>query len=283
MKFAHILSRVTSEPWFITSDALSSIISLLEARLASGVLMEGGAAPAAEEDDATEAVLPDVAVVRVHGLLGQHLSLMERMCGGVDYQGIIERFAAAVADPAVSAIVLHFNTRGGMAIGCGECYGQLVRLGASTDKPVIAFVDGLCCSAGMYLASACDAIVCTESAMLGSIGTILTVEDHTEKNTKEGVKKFAIKSASMKDIGSPDRPMTEAERTILQQRVDFLGGMFIRDFTAGRLAAGATVAPEVFATGLTWFGAQAVEKGLADEVVPSLNEFLVRFAPPLPV
>lgn len=276
MKFAHILSRLTSEPWFITPDALAAITSLLEARLARGVLMEAaGDMPAVE--DPCEPELPDVAIVRVHGVLGQHLSLMEKICGGVDYADIVERVAGAVADPAVSSIVLHINSRGGMAIGCGECYGQLMRLRASTAKPIIAFVDGICCSAAMYIAAASSAIICTESAMLGSIGTILTVEDHTEKNAKEGIKRFAIKSASMKDIGSPDRPMTAEEKSILQQRVDFLGGMFVRDFTAGRSAVGAVVSPEVFATALTWFGQQAVDRGLADEVVPSLPDFLARF------
>lgn len=278
MKFAHILSRLTSDPWFITPDALAAITSLLEARLASGVLMADGAAAEPADDEAAAPVIPAVAVLRVHGIFGQHLSLMERICGGVDYNTVVERVAAAIADPAVSAIILHINSRGGMAVGCGECYGQLARLRASTSKPMIAFVDGVCASAAMYLAASCQAIVCTESAQLGSIGTILTVEDHTEKNAKEGIKRFSIKTASMKDIGSPDRVMTDEERAVLQARVDFLGGMFIRDFTAGRATVGAVVSPEVFTTGLTWFGQQALDRGLADEVVPSLNDFLTRFS-----
>lgn len=290
MKFAHVLSRLTSEPWFITPEALHSILGLLESRLASGDFAMAlkpergmGDPQGQEEAEPSAPVVPATAVIRINGILGQHLSLMERMCGGEDYGSIVERVAAAIADPAVSAIVLHINSRGGMAIGCGECYGQLSRLRASAGKPMIAFVDGVCASAAMYLASSCQAIVCTESAQLGSIGTILTVEDRTEKNAKEGVKRFSFKTATMKDIGSPDRPMTDEERTVLQSRVDFLGGMFIRDFTAGRAAAGAVVTPEVFATGLTWFGQQALDRGLADEIAPSLNDFLARLVAPATV
>lgn len=279
MKFAHILSRLKSDPWFITPGGLEAITDLLEARLAHGARFEVQPARAMGDGQEDEPAKPyevrgatATAVVKVNGILGQHLSLMEQMCGGVDYGAITSAVQTAMADPQIARVVMHINSRGGTARGCAETFAALRQIRAASGKPLITFCDGLIASAGIYVAAASDAIFCTESAELGCIGSMLKVEDRTEANAKAGIKRFVIKSASMKDVGNPDRPMTEEERTYLQGQIDYLGGLFVRDFKAGR--APRAVAPEVFETGLTWFGPEAVSRGLADGVVGSLDELL---------
>lgn len=273
MKFAHVLSRLTGAPWFITEDALVRITDLLQVRLASGAF--NGASldlPAKEidepDDDDLPAQIPGIGVVEINGVLGQHLSMMERICGGLDYNDIVSRVRMFAHDPTVSKIVMHTMVcPGGTATGCPEAYAALMQIKAECGKPFMSVITGQCCSAGYYLAAACDTIVATESSMVGSIGTMRMVEDRSAALATAGVKRFAITSASMKDIGNPDRPMTDAEKAHLQSMTNYLGGLFVRDMKASR----AGIADEVFANGLPYYAADAMRLGLIDGMIPSMD------------
>jgi hypothetical protein len=51
--------------------------------------------------------------------------------------------------------ILHINTPGGSAWAKND-YQQAIDYARAKKQPVVAFVDGMCCSAGMYLAALCD-------------------------------------------------------------------------------------------------------------------------------
>lgn len=273
MRYAHILSRVTDSPWLITESALAAITQLLEARIHSTEHVI--ATPSADERSESITRIepsPGVEVITARGMFGKHLSMMEMMCGGCDYDVIADLIAGAAADPAVRAIVLQLDSPGGTAVGCAESFARINAIRAQSGKKVYAFIDTRACSAAYYLAAACDGIFCTPTASLGCIGSILTIEDRSAELATKGIRRLTIKSASMKDIGNPDRAPTSAEISELQQRIDFLGAMFKRDVMAGR----GRVADEVFEKGLTYFGEQAVVLGLADGVVNSLRDVVAQ-------
>lgn len=275
MKFAHVLSRLTGAPWFITEDALIRITDLLESRmrLADGVMRINApiGLPAQDDepdDDDLPAQVPGIGIVEINGVLGQHLSLMERMCGGMDYGDIVSKTRAFAQDPTISKIVMHTMVcHGGTATGCPEAYAALQQIKAESGKPFMSVITGQCCSAGYYLAAACDTIVATESSMVGSIGTMRMVEDRSAANAASGVKRFAITSAAMKDIGNPDRPMTDPEKAHLQAMTNYLGGLFVRDMKSARSG----IADEVFTNGLPYYAADALKLGLIDGIVPSVD------------
>jgi ClpP class serine protease len=197
---------------------------------------------------------------------------METMCGGCDYDTLAAVIEDALQQPDVKAIVIAMDSPGGTAVGAAETFARIQAIRAKTGKEVWAFCDTKACSAMYYLAAACDGIVCTVTASLGCVGSMLTIEDRSGQLAAQGVRRLTIKSASMKDIGNPDRPPTPGEISELQQRIDFLGALFKRDVLAGR----GEVNPEVFAKGLTYFGDDAVKMGLADEVVPSIEDFVAK-------
>ena len=272
MKFAHVLARLTGAPWFITEDALVRITDLLQVRLAGGAFNGMPGVMPAEvnepDDDDLPVESPGLGVVEINGVLGQHLSLMERMCGGVDYGDIVSKTRAFAQDPTISNIVLHtMICPGGTATGCPEAYAALQQIKSESGKPMLSVVTGQCCSAGYYLAAACDSIVATESSMVGSIGTMRMVEDRSAALASAGVKRFAIMSASMKDIGNPDRPMTDPEKAHLQAMTNYLGGLFVRDMKSAR----PNIADEVFSNGLPYYAADAMRLGLIDAIVPGVD------------
>ena len=73
-----------------------------------------------------------------------------------------------------------------------------------------------------------------------------------------------MKSGLFKDILSPDRPLSEAERALLQALIDSSYDQFVTVVAEGRGLDPATV--RSFADGRVFTGAQALELGLVDEL-----------------
>ncbi len=77
--------------------------------------------------------------------------------GGCSYGSIDHRdmMLTAASNPNCCGHVFVINTPGGSAWAKND-YQQAIDFARSKGQPVIAFVDGMCASAGMYLASLCD-------------------------------------------------------------------------------------------------------------------------------
>lgn len=99
-------------------------------------------------DDAQN--FPFVSVLTVDGPI-------TRNGGGCSYGSIDHRnmMIKAANHPLCRGHIFIINTPGGSAWAKND-YEQAINYARSQGQPVIAFVDGMCASAGMYLASICD-------------------------------------------------------------------------------------------------------------------------------
>lgn len=93
---------------------------------------------------------PFVSVLTVDGPI-------TRNGGGCSYGSIDHRnmMINAANHPLCRGHIFIINTPGGSAWAKND-YEQAINYARSQGQPVIAFIDGLCASAGMYLASLCD-------------------------------------------------------------------------------------------------------------------------------
>lgn len=93
---------------------------------------------------------PFVSVLTVDGPI-------TRNGGGCSYGSIDHRdmMIRAANHPLCRGHIFIINTPGGSAWAKND-YQQAIEYARSLGQPVIAFVDGMCASAGMYLASLCD-------------------------------------------------------------------------------------------------------------------------------
>ena len=93
---------------------------------------------------------PFVSVLTVDGPI-------TRNGGGCSYGSIDHRnmMIRAANHPLCRGHIFIINTPGGSAWAKND-YEQAINYARSQGQPVIAFVDGMCASAGMYLASLCD-------------------------------------------------------------------------------------------------------------------------------
>ena len=96
----------------------------------------------------------------------------------VSYDTITQALAEAEANPSYDLIVMDFNSPGGDALGCQEVSAMV----SKCNKPVHAYVSGICCSAAYRLAAACQSITATPSAMICNIGTIMAVDKTSSKD-----------------------------------------------------------------------------------------------------
>lgn len=101
-----------------------------------------------EDEDAQN--FPFVSVLTIDGPI-------TRNGGGCSYGSIDHRnmMIRAANHPLCRGHIFIINTPGGSAWAKND-YEQVINYARSLGQPVIAFIDGMCASAGMYLASLCD-------------------------------------------------------------------------------------------------------------------------------
>jgi len=161
------------------------------------------------------------------------------------------------------ALLLRLDTPGGTVGDSQEIHAALLRLRQKGCRVVASF-GNISASGGVYVGVAAEKIVANPGTITGSIGVILRGNDLSQLLERIGVRFETVKSGLYKDILSPDRALTEAERGLLQDLIDSSYGQFVAAVAEGR-----GLEPErvrSFADGRVFSGAQARDLGLVDEL-----------------
>lgn len=145
-----------------------------------------------------------------------------------------DKLNKAASDPKVKALVIRINSPGGTVTASHLMYRLVQKFRKRSKKPVIMCGMDLLASGAYYLATAGDEVIVQPTCVVGSIGVIMQTVNLAGTMNKLGIRTDAIKSGPTKDIGSPFRPMTEAERAILQGIIDHFYDQFLDVILAGR-------------------------------------------------
>ncbi|WP_256200304.1 S49 family peptidase [Verrucomicrobium spinosum] len=136
-------------------------------------------------------------------------------------------------------------------------------------KTVYTFSDERIASAAYWIGSQADEIYVTPSSTVGSIGTYLAWLDPSMKMAMEGLRLEYFGAGTHKGMGLPGKPLTEADRKLLQGKVEEINGWFKDGVSAARpKVADSTM------QGQTFSGEEAVKLKLADGLVGSWEEFI---------
>lgn len=182
----------------------------------------------------------------------------------LDSKEVIEQLEKHRTNPTVKAIVLRINSPGGGVSPSQEIYEEIVKTRQVNKKPVVASMGSLAASGGYYIASAADVIVANPGSITGSIGVLLQVPNISGLLQKIGVKSVVVKSGEHKDLASPTREMTDAERQILQRLLNDVHDQFIDVVTKSRRLDRKKV--EALADGRIFSGREAQSLGLVDQL-----------------
>ena len=269
-----VLAAIRCQPWAIVPDYLAAIEAIAARAMDAPVLalladdghraridasMEAVAAVGTRLEGARmSTVRGETAVIPVIGPIFPRVSLVNASAGGTGLDMIMSDLRVALASTAVERIVMVYDTPGGAVSGLGEA-AETIR---ASGKPVTAFVTGMACSAGYWLASQSREIVADRSAMIGNIGVIASLS-RQEAAGQDGRRVYEIASSNAPNK-RPD-PTTDDGRAALQAQVDAIEAVFMADVAQGRGVSLATVRAE-FGRGAAVLAARAVELGMADRI-----------------
>jgi len=217
------------------------------------------------DTDAGLFVTDKIAVVDVDGLL------FNRRDGGMFGSGenavslFVEKLDKAAADPNVKAVVLRINSPGGGVTASDMMRRRLKKFRDEKRVPVVAIIEDVGASGGYYLASGADVILAHPTSVTGSIGVIVQTISLAGTMQKLGIDAHAVTSGTHKDMGSPLKPLDEADRKIIQAMVDEFYNRFVDTVAEGRpkLSRDQVLA---LADGRIYSGRQALDLGLVDRL-----------------
>src|SRR3954452_7076830 len=174
-------------------------------------------------------------------------------------------------DPDVVAVVLRISSPGGTVTGSDYIYHHLRMLAEQRKLPIVVSMGSVCASGGYYIAMAVGSepksIFAEPSTWTGSIGVIIPHFDVSGGLSKLGIAEDSITSGPLKKMGTPTRPMTEAERKILQTLVDETFKDFKEIVVNGRPKfKNDRAALDAVATGQVFTAKQALSHGLVDQI-----------------
>jgi protease-4 len=166
-------------------------------------------------------------------------------------------------DNAVKGIVFRVNSPGGSALASEIIWREIYL--ARKVKPVVVSMGDYAASGGYYIACAADEIIAEPTTITGSIGVfgVLFNGKNFLKNIL-GISVDTVKTGRFADIGSFTRPLTAAERAIIQKRVDKVYATFLNRVADGRKRTVAEI--DSMAQGRVWSGVDALRLGLVDRL-----------------
>lgn len=269
-----ILAAVLAQPWAILPEYMAAIEAVagrfmgapaLEALRVDGhaerhdALLGAVAAMGGRLEGSRSATLRDgVAALPVFGPIFPRAQSMSLSSGGTSLDMLASDLRVAQASAAVSRILLVVDSPGGAVSGVSAFADVL----AASSKPVTAYVAGLGCSAAYWIASQAGEVVVDRTAMLGSIGVVMTAS-RQEGPDQAGRRQVEIVSSNAANK-RPDLG-TEEGQALIRAELDRLEAAFVADVARGRKVSRDTVLSD-FGRGGSLVGEAAVKAGMADRV-----------------
>lgn len=213
---------------------------------------------------------PTIAVVTLHGPIvsgrgGPQLLPFGNSSAGGDT--IAAALREAAADDSVSAIVLRVDSPGGSVTGSETIWREVNRVRSGTDgagKPVVASMGAVAASGGYYVSMGADAIVANAGTITGSIGVVTGKLVARELKDRIGVGSDSVRTNPNADAWSINQPFTDEQHAHVEAEADLFYTDFIERVAAGRKLT--VEAVDAIARGRVWTGADALERGLVDEL-----------------
>ena len=212
-------------------------------------------------------VLGGALLLVLHFFNPSSTGLFEEKIGVVSINGTISsakkissELVTFAKDDGISAIILRINSPGGGVGATQEIYREVQKI--APQKPVVASMGSVAASGGYYVAAPATKIVSNPGTITGSIGVFIQFVRLEELMNKIGVDLEIVKSGEFKDMGSPDRKLTQRDREILNALITDLQGQFVSAVASGRNLPVEKV--QEIADGRIFSGARAKDLGLVD-------------------
>lgn len=211
------------------------------------------------EDEAISDGTCNVAVLPIEGIILP-------FAGFADFplittpRGVRDFIERAENDLTIKALVFEVNSPGGTPVAASEI-ASMIR---QTELPTISIIGDVGTSGGYLAAAGADSVIASPMSDVGSIGITMSYLEYTEQNENEGISFVELTSARFKDIGNPNRALSDEDRELLLADLAIIHDEFVSEIANYRNLEIAKV--EELADGLSLPGRRALEVGLVDEL-----------------
>lgn len=182
--------------------------------------------------------------------------------GNVDSVAVRQQVRTMADAPEVRGIVMRIDSPGGTFAGTDDLAVEVAR--AAKIKPVYAQVEDLAASAAYYVASQATAIYSHAPGQIGSIGTMLVVEDTSQASEAAGIKVHVIRTGEFKAAVVDGAPVSEGTLEYLGERIKQVDAFFQTAVRKGRGLTEKQLA--AVSDGRVWFAEEAKSLRLIDWV-----------------
>ena len=189
----------------------------------------------------------------------------------IDFKGDLKATAVAHLREEISAVldvatpddevILRLENHGGIVHEHGLAASQLARV-RDREVPLIVCVDKVAASGGYLMACVASHIYAAPFAILGSIGVLAQIPNFNRMLDSHGVDFEQVTAGKYKRTVTMFGKNTDEDRAKLKEELEDVHTLF--------KAAVSRYRPDLdldkVATGEHWYGARAIELGLADEI-----------------
>jgi protease-4 len=164
----------------------------------------------------------NVAVFPIEGVILPFYGLLEYDM--VTTPEMVESFMRSVEeDDQIRAVLVEINSPGGTPVASQRIAERF----RNSSLPVIGLAGDLAASGGYMVAAATDYLIASPMSDVGSIGVNMSYVEESKKNEEEGLTYVQLTTGKFKDIGDPNRAITEEERALLQADLQVVHDEFV--------------------------------------------------------
>lgn len=198
-----------------------------------------------------------ILAIRVDGIIvgepieGGIAGMLSRQVSGYAVQ---QTLRSAANDPRIKGVVVQFSTPGGQLHGARAIFDGIRGYSAETSNPIIAHVEGLSASAGVYAMVGADSVFAEPGSMTGSVGVTLGTHQWYDDpvsvmpsmlsggvDTRKGVHSYTLAAGKSKDLLSPWREPTDDELATITRQLQPLYKGFVEHVSTNRKIAADTL------------------------------------------
>lgn len=273
MRYDRILTRLIGTPLAISENKLEVINKNITFNLLQG--KEVSSIKAFDQNGQSEKVSSRYSTAKAVNIINVFDSLAAKNAVGdsgvTTYESLTNQINFAI-DKGYKDIIFYIDSPGGEAAGLFG-FAEFVRsLSTKYGINTVAFSDGYATSAAYVIGAATNKFFATSSAMLGSIGVIMTLADMTEADAKDGVKYTILRSKEEKALINPHENLSAEALTKAEGILASLDS--IMNKTVSSFRPGLTIDSIKNMKGDSFLAKDALKLGLIDGIVSSFDEIL---------
>jgi len=267
-----ILAEILSGAWLISKERSTAYASILLSMLKGESFSEVDSAIARERNRSyvigamgdqpqrfgfadTNIPVGSVAIIPIRSEILKY----DQPCGPRGSQSILNDVKSADQNPNIKSILLVVDSPGGQVTGTD----LLAEAICNSTTPVVAYIEGMAASAAYWIISGASKIIASSDLdRIGSIGTMLMVEDLQPALEAQGVKFHEIYASLSVDKNVDFNHVLDGKYESYQKNVlDVINSKFLSSIKANRSAV-----DDSTLTGKMYFAPEAIALGLVDEI-----------------